>query len=145
MYNSLFFWLIIAIIAALFEMGHPGLFYFLSFSIGACITALSSLWICTITLQLYIFIAATICAFLLLRHLLAHYLTTNLHYRSNMHALIGKHATVIKAIDAGQVGSVKIGGELWAARALDDKISMLTGERVIITQVSGAHLKVQKQ
>jgi len=145
MYSTLFFWLIIAIIAALFEMGHPGLFYFLSFSLGACIAALSCLWIYAITLQMYIFIAATTCAFLLLRHLLAHYLTTNLHYRSNMHALIGKHATVIKAIDAGQVGSVKVGGEVWAARALDDEISIRAGERVIIIQVSGAHLKVQKQ
>lgn len=145
MYNTLFFWLIVAIIAALFEMGHPGLFYFLSFSIGACITALSSLWICTITLQIYIFIAATTCAFLLLHHMLAPYLTTNLHYRSNIHALIGKHATVVKAIDAGQVGSVKVGGEVWAARALDDAISIRTGERVIVIQVSGAHLKVQKQ
>ena len=145
MYNTLFFWLIIAIIAALFEIGHPGLFYFLSFSIGACATALSCLWIHAITLHVYIFIAATTCAFLLLRHLLAHYLTTNLHYRSNMHALIGKHATVIKTIDAGQVGSVKVGGELWTARALDEVTSIRSGERVIITQVSGAHLKVQKQ
>jgi len=145
MYNALFFWLIIAIIAALFEIGHPGLFYFLSFSIGACITALSCAWVCHITLQVYIFIAATTCSCILLRHLLAHYITANLHYRSNMHALIGKHATVIKAINPAQVGSVKVGGEVWAARALDDTTTIQIGERVIITQVSGAHLKVQKQ
>ena len=145
MHIPLLFWLIIAIIAALFEVGHPGLFYFLSFSIGACITAISSVWVYNTTLQVYIFIAATTCSCILLRHLLAHYLTANLHYRSNIHALIGKHAIAIKTIDAGQVGSVKVGGKVWTARALNETTIIKAGERVIITQVSGAHLKVQKQ
>jgi len=144
MHDPIFFWLIIAIITALFELGHPGLFYFLSFSIGACLTACSVVWIGPFILQLYIFIAATALSCMLLRYVLAPYLTAHAHYRSNMHALIGKHAVVTRTIEAGSVGTVKVGSELWTARALDDTTSFQIGDRVIITQVSGAHLKVQK-
>lgn len=145
MHDPIFFWLIIAIVTALFELGHPGLFYFLSFSISACITACCAVWIGPFILQLYIFIVAAILSCLLLRYILAPYLTAHIHYRSNMHALIGKHAVVTKTIEAGSVGTVKVGGEVWTARALDDTTTIHKGERVIITQVSGAHVKVQKQ
>jgi len=144
MHIPFLFWLMVAIITALVELGHPGLFYFLSFAVGACITAVSSWWVDTISLQLFIFIGSTIISCILLRYLLAHYIAAHAHYRSNIHALIGKHALVTKPIKEGRIGSVKVGGEVWTARALDDTTTFNIEDRVIITQISGAHLKVQK-
>lgn len=51
-------------------------------------------------------------------------------------ALVGNEAVVIARVDSGG-GRVKIAGDVWSARAVDDKI-IEAGERVTVVDISGA-------
>lgn len=52
-------------------------------------------------------------------------------------ALVGRGAVVVARVD-GHGGQVRIGGELWSARALDDHDVIETGTAVTVMQISGA-------
>ena len=52
-------------------------------------------------------------------------------------ALVGRGAVVVSRVD-GQGGQVRIGGELWSARALDDHDVIEEGTPVTVMQISGA-------
>lgn len=51
-------------------------------------------------------------------------------------ALVGNEAVVIARVDSGG-GRVKIAGDVWSARAVDDKV-IEAGERVTVVDISGA-------
>jgi membrane protein implicated in regulation of membrane protease activity len=54
-------------------------------------------------------------------------------------ALIGKQAIVLEAIANREgMGYVKIGGEVWTARAIDDERVIERGKRVEVVDVKGA-------
>ncbi|NMI00317.1 NfeD family protein [Pseudonocardia acidicola] len=52
-------------------------------------------------------------------------------------ALVGKRAVVISRVD-GDGGRVKIGGDVWSARAYDHTQTMEPGQRVTVMDISGA-------
>ena len=52
-------------------------------------------------------------------------------------ALVGRGAVAVSRVD-GQGGQVRIGGELWSARALDDHDVIEEGTPVTVMQISGA-------
>jgi membrane protein implicated in regulation of membrane protease activity len=53
--------------------------------------------------------------------------------------LIGQPAIVLERIANNEgVGCVKIGGEVWTARAYDDDQVIETGTRVQVVQIKGA-------
>jgi membrane protein implicated in regulation of membrane protease activity len=52
-------------------------------------------------------------------------------------ALVGRGAVVVARVD-GQGGQVRIGGELWSARALVDHDVIEAGTAVTVMQISGA-------
>ncbi|MHA6794736.1 NfeD family protein [Pseudonocardia bannensis] len=52
-------------------------------------------------------------------------------------ALIGKEAVVISRVD-GDGGRVKIGGEVWSAKAYDHSQVIEPGRRVMVMGISGA-------
>lgn len=55
----------------------------------------------------------------------------------NVRALIGGKATVVSTVDdAG--GQVKLNGEVWSARAFDDKQVLEPGTSVTVMEISGA-------
>jgi membrane protein implicated in regulation of membrane protease activity len=59
--------------------------------------------------------------------------------RTGTAALVGKPAIVLERIaNAEGVGCVKIDGEVWTARALDDDQVIERGERVHVVQIKGA-------
>lgn len=51
-------------------------------------------------------------------------------------ALVGNEAVVVARVDSGG-GRVKIAGDVWSARAIDDKV-IEAGERVTVVDISGA-------
>jgi membrane protein implicated in regulation of membrane protease activity len=61
---------------------------------------------------------------------------------SGVDTLLGEEATVTQAIDA-RSGTVRLHGELWAARSLEGPIA--EGERVRVEQVEGLKLHVRRQ
>jgi len=62
---------------------------------------------------------------------------------SNIYALKGKRAKVLKRITHFQPGTVNVAGEVWTARPESDEI-IQEGQYVIIVNVKGAHLIVKK-
>ena len=77
-------------------------------------------------------------------------LKRHLHKRSDddarigMDALEGSEATVIEQVTSG-AGMVKIGGELWTARAYDATQVIDPGDRVRVVEVKGATALVWKE
>jgi membrane protein implicated in regulation of membrane protease activity len=58
-------------------------------------------------------------------------------YRSGVEGLIDRPAVVIEQVD-GMSGVVRIGGELWSARAYDQTQVIAEGTRVAVFQIDGA-------
>lgn len=139
-----FYWLIISFVLLLFEIGHPGLFFFSAFSIGALSAAFASLWLYSWVIQCSIFLVATLCALVILRYWVAHYVHRGQeHYHSNIYGLIGKRAVVTTEITANNPGKVKVDGEIWVARLTHTDEPIGVGSLVEIVGVSGSHLKVK--
>lgn len=57
--------------------------------------------------------------------------------KTNVDALLGKRAVVESTVDANG-GRVRIDGDVWSARALDETQVMHTGETVTVVEISGA-------
>jgi membrane protein implicated in regulation of membrane protease activity len=54
-------------------------------------------------------------------------------------ALVGRPCTVLERIDNDEgVGSVKIDGEIWTARAYDEDDVIEAGKRVVVVEIKGA-------
>ncbi|MDR7304437.1 NfeD family protein [Haloactinomyces albus] len=57
--------------------------------------------------------------------------------RTNVNALIGARATVESTVDATD-GRVRIGGDVWSARAFDETQVLERGRTVTVMEISGA-------
>ncbi len=57
--------------------------------------------------------------------------------RTNVDALVGKRATVESPVSAHD-GRVRIGGDVWSARVLDETQVVETGSTVVVMEISGA-------
>ncbi|RRO20491.1 NfeD family protein [Saccharopolyspora rhizosphaerae] len=57
--------------------------------------------------------------------------------KTNVDALVGKHAVVESTVDA-QGGRVRIDGQLWSARALDEPQVIEAGRTVTVMEIAGA-------
>lgn len=134
-----FIWLIFALFFLLLEMGSPGLFYFLSFFFGGVIAALLSIWISDLNVQVIAFFLGSIVSFALLWFWVKkeHTVTT----KTNVYALQGKKGVVLKEITKNNVGTVKVGGEIWSAKSIHAQ-DIKVGAIVEIVRVQGAHLMV---
>jgi membrane protein implicated in regulation of membrane protease activity len=57
--------------------------------------------------------------------------------RTGTAALIGTQAIVLEAVD-GYNGRIKLAGEIWSARALDEEAHFEPGEKVSVFEIDGA-------
>ncbi|MFJ9855580.1 NfeD family protein [Streptomyces sp. NPDC101150] len=57
---------------------------------------------------------------------------------SGVEALKGKTATVLERIDGTEGGRIKLAGEIWSARALDDDQIYEVGQKVDVVEIEGA-------
>ena len=56
---------------------------------------------------------------------------------TNADALIGRKAVAVSSVD-GQGGQVRLDGDVWSARAFDDKVPISPGTPVTIVEIAGA-------
>lgn len=137
----IFIWLTVAVCFLLLEIGHPGLFFFLSFSLAALAGAKvawlggSFLW------QLSAFLIAIAISFILIRYFTKRLLHHN--SRTNMYALEGQKGVVYITILPDRPGQIKVNGEIWTAKSLHNEL-IPEGMNVQIINVRGAHVVVQK-
>jgi len=139
MISPFFIWLAAALLLALFEIGHPGLFFFLSFSLGALLAAGASLLSSSLSMQLTVCFAGTALAFFGLRHFIAR--SSGHGHRTNAEALIGKRGLVVERITVASPGRVRVGGETWLARSSRGQ-EIVEQTEITVVVVRGAHLVV---
>ncbi len=71
---------------------------------------------------------------------LARRITRESPRKSNVDALVGEVGLVVKPIDPDLGGQVKVGGEIWRARASS---AIAVNEKAKVIAVSGTHLDVE--
>jgi membrane protein implicated in regulation of membrane protease activity len=84
-----------------------------------------------------VFIIASLGSLAVLRPIARRHLRTPPRIRTGTAALVGGPATVVERVDANG-GCVKIGGEVWTARAYDEDATFEPGARVEVMQIEGA-------
>jgi membrane protein implicated in regulation of membrane protease activity len=90
-----------------------------------------------VALQLIVFTVATAASLAVLRPIARRHLKTPARLRTGTAALVGAPAIVLQRVDhAG--GQVKIGGEVWSARAYDEDEVLEPGARVEVLKIDGA-------
>lgn len=137
---AVYAWLIAALIFLIFEMGHPGLFFWLSFSLGSLVAATFSWYDYSWHVAGFSFLLSSLGAIVLLKRYVGNFIKHHgAHTLTNTDALIGKIAVVVTPISADKPGRVKIGGEEWLARSSE---VLEKGVRVSVVAVRGSHVVV---
>jgi membrane protein implicated in regulation of membrane protease activity len=90
-----------------------------------------------VVLQWVVFILVAASSLAVLRPVARRHLHTPAKLRTGVAALVGKPAVVLERVDANG-GSVKLGGEIWSARAYDEDRVMEPGTRVEVLKIDGA-------
>jgi membrane protein implicated in regulation of membrane protease activity len=90
-----------------------------------------------LALQWIVFVAASIASLAVLRPLARRHLRTPSRLRSGTAALVGSPALVLERVDVNG-GRVKIGGEVWSARAFDEDEVIEPGIRATVMKIDGA-------
>ncbi|HET7044545.1 MAG TPA: NfeD family protein [Gaiellaceae bacterium] len=129
-------WLIVAAALAVGEVATLGLV--LGFvAVGAVFAAAVALGGGIVALQLVAFIAGALALLALLRPVATRHLQTPRSIRTGAAALVGAHGLVLERVDAHD-GRVKIGGEVWSARAYDESQVIEPGATVEVFEIRGA-------
>ncbi len=134
-------WIIIAVIAAIIE-GASVQLVSIWFAVGAGVTAIASVFVDDIVVQLAIFaIVSTIC--LLITRPLARKLKKSAgETPTNSDRYIGKIAEVIADINNNEsVGQVKVEGSVWSARSSTGE-SLPVGTSVVVNRIEGVKMIV---
>jgi membrane protein implicated in regulation of membrane protease activity len=129
-------WMIAAGLLAVGEMFTLG-FFLGPVAVAAVLAAIVALAGGGVALQWIVFTAVAGASVLVLRPIARRHLRTPLQLRTGTAALIGAPALVLERVD-GQGGQVKIGGEIWSARAFDEDQAFEPGTRVEVLKIDGA-------
>lgn len=90
-----------------------------------------------VPLQLLLFALASAAGIVLLRPIAARHVHQPRLQRFGVEALVGRTAYVVREV-TGRDGTVRIGGEEWTARALDESLVIPAGAAVDVIQIDGA-------
>lgn len=131
-------WLIAAVVLAAAEVVNLS-FYLFPFAIGAAGAAVVDGVGGGAALQWIVFGVLTAVSFAVLRPIATRHLHTPALLRTGTAALVGRSAVVLERIanDDG-VGSIRLDGEVWTARAYDEDRVLEPGTRVQVIEIRGA-------
>ena len=90
-----------------------------------------------LVIQLVVFIVGSIASLALIRPVAKRHLRTPAQLRTGTAALVGAKAVVTERVD-DLSGQVKIGGEVWSARAFMEGEVIEPGKRVEVARIEGA-------
>jgi membrane protein implicated in regulation of membrane protease activity len=129
-------WLIVAALLAVGEVLTLGLVVGLV-ALAAVAGALVALAGAGLALQIVAFIAASLALLGVVRPVARRHLHTPRALRTGTAALVGARALVLEQVDA-HGGRVKIGGEVWSARAYDESQVIEPGSTCEVFKIEGA-------
>ncbi len=130
------YWMIAAGALAAGEIVTMG-FFLGPIAIAAVLAAVVALLTDSLAVELAVFSVAAIASVGVLRPIARSHMRTPAQLRTGTAALVGTRALVLERVDANG-GSVKIGGEIWTARAYDEDHVMEPGMRVDVMKIDGA-------
>jgi membrane protein implicated in regulation of membrane protease activity len=130
------YWMIAAGALAAGEIATMG-FFLGPIAVAAVLAAVVALLGGGVALQLAVFSVAAIASLGVLRPIAARHMHMPARLRTGTAALVGAKALVLEQVDADG-GSVKIGGEVWTARAYDEDAVLEPGMRVDVMKIDGA-------
>lgn len=136
-------WILATFVLIFFEMGAPGLFYFLSLACGTLSAAILASLGFSLTLQWVGLLGVSVVSLLLLRQWVSR-LPVYQKNETNVYALVGKSAVVTKEIIPPKTGRIKVAGEQWVAQSGDNH-HLKVGSVVVIKNVTGIRLIVEKK
>lgn len=128
-------WGIAAFLLLLSEILFPGLYYFIALACGSLFACIATFFQVSLGSQVGLFFAGTLFSFLILKRISTRSQKHN-HIHTNVTALIGQQAEVIRTISMHQPGLVRIGRETWSAAA-EDHIIIERGTLVRIVRIQG--------
>jgi membrane protein implicated in regulation of membrane protease activity len=129
-------WMIAAGVMAVGEIATLG-FFLGPIAVAATIAAVVALVGGGVAVQWMVFIAASLGSLLVLRPIARRHLRMPASLRTGTAALVGGRAIVLERVDANG-GQVKLGGEVWSARAYDEDDAFEPGARVEVMKIDGA-------
>ena len=136
-------WLIIAGLCFIVEMATVGFFVFW-FGIGALISMVVSIFLPeNIIAQSVVFVISSVILLLLTKPLVNKFTKKDKKIETNAYSIIGKKGIVIQDINPTfGVGQIKIAGEVWSAKTLDETI-IEKGTEIKIIQIDGVKAVVE--
>ena len=142
--NPVWFWLIAMIIFIIFEVATLGLttMWFALGSLAALAVAVvgGQLW-----LQITVFVVVSILTMFCFRKVALNLFNQN-REKTNVDGLIGKKGIVTEEIsNLHATGQVTISGLEWMARSVDDELTIEKGAVVVIREIRGVKLIVEKE
>jgi membrane protein implicated in regulation of membrane protease activity len=129
-------WMIAAGVLSVGEIFTMG-FFLGPIAVAALLAALVAAVGVGLSVQWIVFILASVGSLAVLRPIAKRHLRTPPRIRTGTAALVGGPATVVERVDVNG-GCVKIGGELWTARAYDEDEAFEPGARVEVMKIDGA-------
>ena len=129
-------WLIIAVVLAGAEAATAGLLLIM-FSGGALAASLASLAGAGVVGSAAVFAIVSVALIAFVRPIAARHVYQPPMERTGTAALIGSQALVLEAVD-GSTGRIKLAGEIWSARTLDESARFEPGEKVSVFEIDGA-------
>lgn len=135
-------WLILFVVLIIIEASSLNLIT-IWFAIGALLAMLAALLGVPVYFQVVIFIISSALMLAFTKPIVQNVLKVKKE-RTNADKIIGEKGIVIEKIDPiNGTGQVKVGGQMWAARSIDD-IEIEINEMVEIQEISGVKLFVKK-
>ncbi len=141
--NMIWFWIIVAIGAAVIEIATLGNLICIWFSAGAAVSAILAVCKVAVPIQYFAFFAVSIAIMLIVRPMATNYLRGNV-VPTNADKLIGKTAHLTKAITSEAWGELVISGMTWSCISVDGepigkdtkvKIMAIEGVKLIVKSI----------
>ncbi len=134
-------WLIFVLAGVVFTVGEMTFtgFFMAPFAVGAFAAAGVEIAVEEPGISIAVFVVITALTFLFLRPIAKKHTQQPPLTRTGTDALVGQNAIVLERIvnDEG-VGCVRLGGEVWTARSLEDATTIDVGEKVRVIEIRGA-------
>jgi len=138
------YWLILLAVLLLIEIFTLGLTT-IWFSGGALVAFLVSLLSGSLLLQLIFFFVVSFGLLFVTRPIAVKYFNKQ-RVKTNYESLIGKEAKVTDKIDNfNNSGEVILNGQIWMARSKDENQIFEVNDRVIVKEISGVKVIVEKE
>jgi membrane protein implicated in regulation of membrane protease activity len=129
-------WIVIAVVLGIAEI-FTAFLVFGMFAVGALAAALAASLHANVVVQAVAFAVVSTALLAFLRPIARRHLYSSPETRTGVDALVGQQALVIQRVDV-HGGRVKIGGEIWSARALHPEQILDPGAAVDVIEIKGA-------